>query len=446
MGTSKERYLDNQFSRVVITGIGPVTPAGIGKEALWENLAAGRSFFKAIDFPGRDMSQYRSRIAAPIEGFDLLQYVPKNKYSKYLGKTSQFAVVGALLALRDAGIGIRLRGEGQDGHGEGGGLFQVEGIDPFEVGVILGMGVEAMDLMEHYHQRFLDRGPRGISPFALPNIYLGSITSHVSQFFTLRGASFAVSTACASATHAMINSFLRIRGGGEKVMVTGGADACVTPYVFAGFDVMRAMSTRNEEPQKACRPFDRDRDGFVMGEGAGVVVLEELEHARNRGAHLYAEITGFGMTSDAYHLTEPDPEGTALARAVEDALASSGCSPGEVDYINPHGTSTPYNDRVETRVIKRVFGEQAHAIPISSTKAITGHLMGASGGAETAAVLLAMERGIIHPTLNYDHPDPECDLDYVPNRARESVVRTALSMSAGFGGVNSALLFRKMED
>ena len=228
-------------------------------------------------------------------------------------------------------------------------------------------------------------------------------------------------------------------------MVTGGADACITPFVFGGFDALRAMSTRNEEPYRACRPFDRERDGFVMGEGSGALIFEELEHARKRVAHIYGEVIGFGMTADAFHITEPDPSGRALGKAIRDALQMGGERPEEVDYINPHGTSTPLNDKVETKVIKDVFGKHSYHIPISSTKSITGHLMGAAGGVEAISVVLTLEKGIIHPTLNYEFPDPECDLDYVPNEAREKEVKIALSISAGFGGVNSAVLFKKYE-
>jgi len=431
---------------VVITGVGPVSPVGIGKEVYWESLIHGRSSFKRIEFPNRDMAQYRCQIGAPIEGFDLFQYVDRIKHSKHLGRTSQFAVAATWLALRDAGISIEKNEGGSEDRHEKIGEYQLKGLDPFQIGVILGVGVEAMDLMEHYHERFLSRGPRGISPFALPNIYLSSITSHVTEYFQLRGTSYAVSTACASATHAMANSFLQIQGGGEDLMVTGGADACITPYVFGGFDVLRAMSTRNDDPQKACRPFDHERDVFVMGEGAGVLVFEELEHAIKRGARIYGEVVGFGMTADAYHLTEPNPGGEALEKAVRNALEVGGIRPEEIDYINPHGTSTPLNDRVETKVIKNIFGKQAYAIPISSTKSITGHLMGAAGGVEAISVILALERGIIHPTLNYKFPDPECDLDYVPNEAREKEVKTALSISAGFGGVNSVIVIKKFEE
>jgi 3-oxoacyl-[acyl-carrier-protein] synthase II len=436
----------NYQKRVVITGVGPVTPVGIGKEAYWESLIRGKSSFQRISFPGKDMNQYRSQIGAPIEGFDLYHFVEKSKLSKHLGKTSQFAIASAWLALKDAGIQLEENELEKEGLHKHTGVYQLKELDGFQVGVVLGVGAEAMDLMEHFHERFLSRGPKGISPFALPNIYLSAITSHVAQYFSIRGTSYAVSTACASATHAMINSFLQIQGGGEDLMVTGGADACITPYVFGGFDVLRAMSIRNHEPQKASRPFDRERDGFVMGEGAGVLVFEELDHARERGAHIYGEVIGFGMTADAYHLTDPDPDGKALGKAVKDALKMAGIHQEEIDYINPHGTSTLLNDRVETRMLKDVFGKQAYHIPISSTKSITGHLMGAAGGVEVVSVLLAIERGIIHPTLNYEFPDPECDLDYVPNQARQKEVRIGLSVSAGFGGVNSAILIKKFEE
>ena len=431
--------------RVVITGVGPVTPVGIGKEAYWESLIEGRSSFQRFSFPERDMSQYRCRIGASIEGFELSQYVNPTKHSKRLGRTSQFAIAATRLALRDAEIEVEEKKEENPGGHQATGEYQLKKLDSFQMGVILGVGVEAMDLLEHFHERFLSRGPRSLSPFGLPNIYLSAITSRVSEYFTLRGTSYTVSTACASATHAMVNSFLQIQGGGEDVMVTGGADACITPYVFGGFDVLRAMSRRNDNPSKASRPFDRERDGFVMGEGCGVLVFEELDHAKKRGAHIYGEVIGWGMTADAYHLTDPDPDGRALGKAVKDALEMAGVHPEEVDYINPDGTSTLSHDRVETKMIRDVFGKHAYRIPVSSTKSITGHLMGAAGAIEAISVLLAIEKGIIHPTLNYEFPDPECDLDYVPNQAREKEVRLGLSISACFGGVNSSILIKKLE-
>jgi len=437
----------NYKKRVVVTGVGPVTPIGIGKEAYWENLIHGKSSVRRISFPEIDMGQYRCQIGAPIDGFDLSHFVERSKLSKHLGKTSQFAVAATWLALKDAGIELDKNDLEKEGpHHKHTGVYHLKELDSFQIGVVLGVGVEAMDLMEHFHERFLSRGHRGLSPFALPNIYLSAVTSHVAQYFSIRGTSYAVSTACASATHAMINSFLQIQGGGEDLMVTGGADACLTPYVFAGFDVLRAMSTRNDDPNRASRPFDRERDGFVMGEGAGVLVFEELDHAKKRGAHIYGEVVGFGMTADAYHLTDPDPDGKSLGKAVRDAIEMAGVHPEEIDYINPHGTSTLLNDRVETRMIKGVFGKEAYQIPISSTKSITGHLLGAAGGVEAIALLLTTEKGMIHPTLNYEFPDPECDLDYVPNQAREKEVNHALSISAGFGGVNSAILIKKFKE
>lgn len=440
------RILNHFRRRVVITGIGPVTPVGIGKEAYWDSLIRGRTAVRRVEFPNRDMSQYRSRIAAPIEGFDFQSYVERTRHSKYFGKTSQYAIAAAALALKDSGIEPEKKEPEKEERSGMGGPYRLKGLDPFQVGVVLGIGVEAMDLAEGFHEKFLARGPKGISPFGLPNIYLSAMTSHVADYFTLRGASFAISTACASATHAMIQSCLHIQGGWQDVMVTGGADACITPLVFAGFDVLRAMSTRNDDPQRASRPFDRERDGFVMAEGAGVLVFEELDHARRRGARIYAEVLGFGMTADAHHITEPDPEGESLCKAVRDALRMAEVRPEEVDYINPHGTSTPLNDRVETKAIRTVFGKHADRVPVSATKSITGHMMGAAGGVEAMAVLLALEKGIIHPTINYQSPDPECDLDYVPNEAREQEVRIGLSISAGFGGVNSAILLRKSDD
>ena len=441
----KEEIVENAKKQVVVTGVGPITPVGFGKDAYWESLVHGKSSFKRLEFPGRDMDQYRSKVGAPIEGFDILNYIEKTKHTRYLGRTSQFAIAATKLALDDAGLTIEKNEAEKRINPDEGGQYRLKEIDPFQIGIILGIGAEAMEMLEHYHEKFMARGPRGLSPFGLPNIYLSAITSHVAQCFTLRGTSFALSTACASATHAMSNSFLQIRGGREELMVTGGADACMTPFVFGGFDVLRAMSTRNDDPDKASRPFDRERDGFVMGEGSGALIFEELEHAKRRGAHIYAEVVGFGMTADAFHITEPDPNGRALGKAITDALQMGGVRPEEVDYINPHGTSTPLNDKVETKVIKNVFGKQAYRIPISSTKSITGHLMGAAGGVEAIAVMLTLEKGIIHPTLNYEFPDPDCDLDYVPNKARAKEVNVALSISAGFGGVNSAVLFKKYE-
>jgi 3-oxoacyl-[acyl-carrier-protein] synthase II len=437
----RNRHAKDGSKRVVITGLGPVSPIGIGKEPYWESLLKGRSGVKRIDFPGFDMDQYRTKIAAPIEDFDLFEYVIETKKSKYLGRTSRFAIAGTMLALKDADLEVELNEERLKE-----GQYCMGDSDSFNVGVILGIGVESMDLLEMYHEKFLEhRGPKRLSPFGLPYAYVSSITSTVADRFGLRGSTYTVSTACASGTHAIINAYRQIQGGTEDIMVTGGADACITPYVFGGFVALRAMSTHNDDPEKASRPFDAQRDGFVMGEGAGILVLEELEHALARNASIYAELVGCGMTADAYHVTEPDPKGKALIRAIRLALQSAGISSSEIHYINPHGTSTRLNDAVETLAIKEAMGKWAYHIPISSTKSITGHAIAAAGGVEAIATALTIQRGIIHPTINYEFPDPECDLDYVPNQRRKVEVKTAMSISAGFGGVNSVIIMRQFE-
>ncbi len=437
----RNRRFKDGSKRVVITGVGPVSPVGIGKEPYWESLLKGRSGVKRIDFPGFDMDQYRTKIAAPIENFNLSDYVIETKKAKYLGRTSRFAIAGTMLALKDANLGLELNEERPKE-----GQYCLQDSDSFKVGVILGIGVENMDLLEMYHENFIEhRGPKRLSPFGLPHIYMSSIASNVADRFGLRGSTYTVSSACASGTHAIINAYRQIQEGADDVMVTGGVDACITPYVFGGFVALRAMSTQNDDPKRASRPFDAQRDGFVMAEGAGTLVLEGLEHALARNASIYAELIGYGMTADAYHITEPDPQGRSLIRAIKLALESAGLSPREISYINPHGTSTLLNDAVETLAIKEAMGKSAYHIPISSTKSITGHTMGAAGGIEAITMALSIQRGIIHPTINYEFPDPECDLDYVPNEPRRVGVKTAMSISAGFGGVNSVIIMRQFE-
>lgn len=427
--------------RVVITGVGPVSPTGIGKKSYWESLLKGRSGVKRINFPGIDMDQYRTKIAAPIEDFNLFDYVIETKKSRYLGRTSRFAIAGTMLALKDAHLGVKLN---QERPKEG--QYLLAGPDPFKVGAILGIGAESMDLLEMYHENFLEhRGPKRLSPFGLPHVYMSSIASNVADRFGIRGSTYSVSSACASSTHAIINAYRQIQEGVEDMMVTGGVDACITPYVFGGFVALRAMSTHNDDPPKASRPFDAQRDGFVMAEGAGILLLEELEHALARNASIYAELIGYGMTADAYHITEPEPQGKSLIRAIKLALARADITPRELSYINPHGTSTRLNDAVETLAIKEAMGKWAYHIPISSTKSITGHLMGAAGGVEAIAAALSIQRGMIHPTINYEFPDPDCDLDYVPNEPRKVDLKTAMSISAGFGGVNSVIIMRQFE-
>jgi 3-oxoacyl-[acyl-carrier-protein] synthase II len=428
-----------QKKRVVITGLGPVTPIGIGKEPYWRSLIEGKTGIDTVEFPNFDMEQFRTRIGAQIKGFALDHYLPFHKGDRYLGRASQFALVGAKLALEDAEIELLPR-EGVEGR------YKLNHFDPFKFGAVLGVAVENMEIMEGSYDNLLKHGgPRRISPFSLPNVYTSSVAANITERFGMRGTTYVVSSACASASHAIATGYNRIQDGPEDMILTGGSDACITPLTFGGFIALRAMSTRNDEPQKACRPFDLHRDGFVMAEGAGVIILEELNHAINRGAPIYAEIFGYGMTADAFHIAEPEPAAISLSKAIEQALKMGGVRPEEVDYINPHGTSTLLNDVTETTAIKRVFGEYAYKIPVSATKSMVGHLLGAAGGAEAIATVLTMNQGVIHPTVNYEFPDPECDLDYVPDGPREHEVRTALSVSAGFGGVNCVLLFRAFE-
>jgi 3-oxoacyl-[acyl-carrier-protein] synthase II len=428
-----------QKKRVVITGLGPVTSIGIGKGAYWQALMAGKTGVGLIEFPNYDMAQFRTRIAAQIKAFSMHDYLPVHKADRYLGRTSQFALAAAKLALDDAAIELLPR-EGVEGR------YDLNHSDSRKIGAIIGAGTENMDVRDYYHDILREQGsPRRISPFGLPNVYTSCIATNVTERFGIHGTTYVVSSACASASHAIATSYQRLQDGPEEMMLSGGAESCITPLVFGGFIALRAMSTRNDEPQKACRPFDLHRDGFVMAEGAGVIVLEELNHALDRGAPIYAELIGTGMSSDAYHIAEPDPTADSLSKAIEQALARGGVKPEAVDYINPHGTSTKLNDAIETKAIKKAFGDYAYRIPVSATKSMVGHLMGAAGGVEAIATVLTIKHGVIHPTINYEFPDPECDLDYVPNSPREQEVRTAMSISAGFGGVNCVLLFKSFE-
>lgn len=427
--------------RVVVTGLGPVTPIGIGKEKFWNSLISGKSGAGNIEFKDLDMDQYNSKIACSIENFSLTDFIERSKDNKYLGRTSQFAITGAKLALEDAGFALEPvvveRGPK---------FYAIKGEVSSTMGVILGVGSQNMDLCEKSFYRFVKfNGPKRVSPFALPHSQICAVAVNVTVKFGIKGCAFNVSTACASSNHAIIAAYKQIVLGDEKVVVTGGADACITPFVFGGFVALNAMSTRNDDPKKASRPFDKDRDGFVMGEGAGIIILEELEHALERGAKIYCEMTGYGATSDAYHITVPDPEGEMQARAMQDALRRARTAPEEIDYINAHGTSTALNDPVETTAIKNALGKHAYNVPISSTKSMAGHLIGGSGGIEAIATALMFERKKIHPTINLDHPGEGCDLDYVPNEAREKTITKAISNSFGFGGQNASILFERYE-
>ena len=426
-----------QKKRVVVTGIGPVTPIGIGKESYWRALMEGKSGIGPVAFSNFDMKQFKTRIAAQIKNFSLHDYLPVHKADRHLGRASQFALVGAKYALEDAEITLQLR-EGVEGR------YAVGNSDSLKIGAILGVATENMEIVEGSYDNLLKHGgPRRINPFALPNVYSSSVASNVTERFGIHGTTYVISSACASASHAIATSYTRIQDGPEMMVLTGGADACITPLSFGGFIALRAMSTRNDEPHKACRPFDLHRDGFVMGEGAGIIIIEELNHALKRGAPIYAELVGYGMTADAFHVAEPDPSAESLSKAIELALANAEVDPQEIDYINPHGTSTKLNDAVETMAIKKVFGDYAYQVPISSTKSMTGHLIGAAAGAEAIATVLTIKHGRIHQTANYEFQDPECDLDYVPNVARRQPLTVAMSNAFGFGGTNATLVFRK---
>ena len=427
--------------RVVVTGLGAVTPIGIGKEAYWQNLLNGVSGVKRFDFADHDFSYvnmdlFRSQIAAFVDKFDPYDHIPLNKNTKYMGRTSLFALVAAKLALEDAGFELVAEKK----------RTIIEGIDPFKIGVVTGTGSGNMEILERGYIEFLeDGGPKRTSPHALPQQILSAVPANISMYFSCKGNSYALPTACSSASQAIGNCYRYLQNGSEEVMITGGADCCITPLIFGCFAAMRALSTRNDAPEKASRPFDRERDGFVMGEGAGLIVMEKLEHALKRNAHIYAELVGYGMTSDAYHITIPNLQGESFTQAVLMALEGAKLKPSEIDYINAHGTSTKLNDPIETKAIKTALGNHAYEIPISSTKSMIGHLIGAAGGVEAIASVMSIANGKVHPTINYENPDPDCDLDYVPNQAREVPVKTVMSNSLGFGGFNSVLIFRKFE-
>jgi len=422
--------------RVVITGMGAITPIGTGKEEFWKNLLAGVSGVRRISFPDVDMDQYKTRIAATVEHFNLSDFISGIKKTKYLGRTSQMAMAATKLALEDAGFNLTFEKRGA----------AIEGIDPFKIGVVLGTASGNEDIFENGLKEFFeDRGPKRTSPHALPYQLISSVAATLSITYSCRGISYVIPTACSSAAQAIGNSYRHLKDGPEDVIITGGADCAVTPIIVAGFQATRAMSTRNDEPEKASRPFDRERDGFVMGEGAGIVILEKLDHALRRNAPIYAEVIGFGMNCDAYHITIPEPEGHSFIRAIQMAMAEARIKPEDIDYINAHGTSTKLNDAIETRAIKEALGKRAYDIPISSTKSMIGHLLGAAMGAEIIATVLSIRDSKIHPTINYEFPDPECDLDYVPNKMREATVKTAVSNSLGFGGFNAVLIVRKFE-
>ncbi|WP_226530462.1 beta-ketoacyl-ACP synthase II [Metabacillus niabensis] len=406
--------------RVVVTGLGAVTPIGNDVETTWQNAINGVSGVGPIT--RIDSEPYAAKVAAELKDFDVEQFMDK-KDARKMDRFTQYAVAASFMAVKDANL-------------------EITDDNAPRVGVWIGSGIGGMETFEQQYKTLLEKGPRRVSPFFVPMLIPDMATGQVSIALGAKGFNSCTVTACATGTNSIGDAFRVIERGEADVMISGGAEAPLTEMSFAGFTANKALST-NPDPKTASRPFDQDRDGFVMGEGAGIVVLEELEHALARGAKIYAEIVGYGATGDAYHITAPAPGGEGGSRAMRMAIEGSGLSVDDIDYINAHGTSTPYNDKFETLAIKEVFGEHAKKLAISSTKSMTGHLLGAAGGVEAIFSVLAIKEGIIPPTINLQTPDPECDLDYVPNEARKQEVRAALSNSLGFGGHNATIIFKK---
>ena len=409
--------------RVVITGIGLVTPLGIGIEENWQALIEGKSGVGPIT--RFDANGYQTRFAGEVKNFNPEDFLPK-KEARRLDLFLQFALAASQMAMEDAGLTISDE-------------------ESPRAGAIMGCGLGGLTTIEASHITLLKEGPKKISPFFIPVIIGNMAPGLMSIRHNAKGPNLSIQTACAAGTHAIGVAFHMIRDGIIDIALTGGVEAVITAMAIAGFNAMRALSTRNDAPEKASRPFDKERDGFVLSEGAAVLILEEAERALSRGASIYAEVIGFGLTSDAYHMTAPAPEGEGAARCMQMALDDAGIRPEDVDYINAHGTSTDLNDRFETMAIKTVFGSHAYKLAVSSTKSMTGHLLGAAGGVEAAYTALTIKRGIIPPTINYEHPDPDCDLDYVPNVARTATVKVALSNSFGFGGTNATIVMKSWE-
>ncbi|MBD2464083.1 beta-ketoacyl-ACP synthase II [Oscillatoria sp. FACHB-1407] len=412
---------DSEYKRVVITGLGAITPIGNTLAEYWDGLRSGRNGIAPITL--FDASRHDSRIAGEVKGFDPHAYMDR-KDAKRMDRFSQFAVAASKQAIADAG-------------------FVINDLNAEQVGVMIGTGIGGLKVMEDQQEVYLTRGPDRCSPFMVPmmiaNMAAGLTAIHVGA----KGPNSCPVTACAAGSNAVGDAFRLVQRGYAQAMICGGAEAAVTPLAYAGFAAARALSTRNDDPAHACRPFDRDRDGFVMGEGAGILILEELEHALSRGAKIYAEIIGYGMTCDAYHMTSPVPGGEGAARAIQLAIKDAKITPDQVSYINAHGTSTPANDSTETAAIKTALGDHARQVAISSTKSMTGHLLGGSGGIEAVAAVMAVKHDHVPPTINLENPDPDCDLDYIPNHSRQQPVEVALSNSFGFGGHNVTLVFRK---
>jgi len=411
--------------RIVITGMGVVSAFGDGVEVFWDSICAGKSGISKVSL--FDASELNCQVAAECKSFVAEKYMDP-KEAKRSDRYTHFAMAAAKLAVEHAGLDL-------------------DKINKERFGILIGSGVGGMDTIENQARAFIERGPRRVSPFMIPNLISNMASGVVAIELGAKGVNFSVVSACATGTHAIGEAFLHLQAGREDVILAGGSEAAVTPLSFAGFCAMKAMATNfNDQPERASRPFDADRCGFVMGEGAGVIMLERLEHAKARDAKIYCELIGYGATCDAYHITSPDIEGRGLSSCLRKVLAEGKINPEQVDYINAHGTSTPYNDKFETLAIHKVFGPAAKKVMVSSTKSMTGHLLGAAGGIEAAVCIKAIETGVVPPTINYEHPDPDCDLDYVPNVARKANVDIALSTNLGFGGHNGTLLFKRFVD
>ena len=409
--------------RVVLTGIGCITPIGHTASEAWDAVLKGKSGTGPLT--QIESQHFSSKVAAEVKDFDPLKFISAKQVKK-TDRFVQFAVAGAKMAIEDSKLNLPQE-------------------DPHRGGVLIGSGIGGLHTIEEQHKILLEKGPHRVSPFLIPMLIVNMAPGQVAIELGLKGPNNCVATACATGSHAIGDAFKIIQRSEADFMLAGGTEACITLLGYGGFDAMKALSTHNDEPEKASRPFDKTRNGFVMGEGCGVVVLESLEHALKRNAKIYCEMVGYGMTSDATHMTAPDPEGKGAARCIANTLKDAGIKAEEVDYINAHGTSTPLNDKVETMAIKQVFGDAAKKLMVSSTKSMTGHLLGAAGGVEAIFTALAIKNEVVPPTINYKHPDPECDLDYVPNQARRTKVRVAISDSLGFGGHNAAICLKRFE-
>lgn len=411
--------------RVVVTGVGAVTPIGLTVEAFWTNLLAGTSGAGPITY--FDASTFDTRIACELKGFDPLQYMDR-KLAQRVDPFTQYAIAAAKMAVEDAAIDF-------------------EKLNREKIGVIFGSGIGGMWTYHRQQETFYNTGgPHRISPFFIPMLIADIAAGRLSMIYGLKGPNYATTSACATSSHAIGDATMLIERGNADMMMAGGSEAVICPMGVGGFNSMKALSTRNDEPLRASRPFDAQRTGFVMGEGGGVLILEELQHAISRGATIYAEIAGLGLTADAHHITEPAPGGEGAVRSMREAIQDAGLQPTDVDLINAHGTSTYYNDRSETAAIKTLFNSHAEKLLVNSTKSMTGHLLGAAGAVESIATALMVQRGKIHPTINYENPDPECDLNYVPNTMVEKDIRVAITNTFGFGGHNASLLFKKFEE